>query len=309
MRGDADLSAGPEPSPAPDERVDQQMSERIRRLSGLGSTVPDVDELDYLTDIRRESDRFRSVLATADPMAPVPSCPDWTAADLLWHLTEVQLFWGGIVRNRSQHPPDRSPEPPDADAARADADYDDLLDGFQAATDALMQTLADTPADVSVWTWAEDHTVGFIRRRQAHEALIHRLDAELTVGTRTPLDPALATDGVDEILTVMYGSRPTWAAFTPGAAGRLTTSDTGASWDLTTGRFTGTSPTTGNAYDEPTLEIRRRPLPGDPSFIISGFASDMDAWLWGRPDVPDPVISGDRAAADGFLAVLATGIQ
>ena len=44
--------------------------------------------------------------------------------------------------------------------------------------------------------WADDKTVGYIRRRQAHEALIHRLDAELTAGAVTPLDPDLAADGV-----------------------------------------------------------------------------------------------------------------
>ena len=35
----------------------------------------------------------------------------------------------------------------------------------------------------------DDHTVGFIRRKQAHEALIHRIDAEVAAGNRTPMDP------------------------------------------------------------------------------------------------------------------------
>ena len=32
------------------------------------------------------------------------------------------------------------------------------------------------------WTWSAEQTVGFTLRRQAHEALIHRLDAEQTAG-------------------------------------------------------------------------------------------------------------------------------
>ena len=54
------------------------------------------------------------------------------------------------------------------------------------------------------------------RRRQAHEALIHRLDAELTAGAVSGLDPALAADGVQECLAVMYGGSPAWGTFTPG---------------------------------------------------------------------------------------------
>ena len=50
--------------------------------------------------------------------------------------------------------------------------------------------------------------MGFVRRRQAHEALIHRIDAELTAGRRTPVDPLLGADGVDEALRVMYGGVP-----------------------------------------------------------------------------------------------------
>src|SRR6185312_10928831 len=48
-----------------------------------------------------------SALADAverDPAAPVPSCPGWTAADLAWHLLEVQFFWATVVERRLQDP-------------------------------------------------------------------------------------------------------------------------------------------------------------------------------------------------------------
>ena len=115
--------------------------------------------------------------------------------------------------------------------------------------------LAATPPDTPAWTWSEDQTVGFIRRRQAHEALIHRVDAELTAGRRTPMDPGLSADGVDEALRVMYGGAPPWGSFTPTGAGtlRLRASDTGDTWLVTTGRFTGTDPGDGTSYDEPDI--------------------------------------------------------
>jgi hypothetical protein len=56
------------------------------------------------------------------------------------------------------------------------------------AAPAVSAFLAATAPSTPAWTWSEDHTVGFIRRRQAHEALIHRIDAEQAAGDRTGMD-------------------------------------------------------------------------------------------------------------------------
>src|SRR5205823_7007051 len=88
---------------------------------------------------------------------------------------------------------------------RGPGDRAGLAAFFDRASRELADVLAATPPDTRAWTWSEDQTVGFIRRRQAHEALIHRVDAELTAGRRTPMDPGLSADGVDEALRVMYG--------------------------------------------------------------------------------------------------------
>jgi hypothetical protein len=60
--------------------------------------------IDHLRHLSTESARFREALEEVDAEAQVPSCPGWTAADLLWHLTEVQHFWGSIVAGRLQDP-------------------------------------------------------------------------------------------------------------------------------------------------------------------------------------------------------------
>ena len=85
----------------------------------------------------------------------------------------------------------RLDDPDPAEAAKPDRpeDYGALLALFDDASRGLLGALATTPDSTAVWTWAEDQTVGFIRRRQAHEALIHRLDAELVVGELTASTP------------------------------------------------------------------------------------------------------------------------
>jgi uncharacterized protein (TIGR03083 family) len=256
-------------------------------------------ELDYLAHIRTESARFVDVLRDCDPEKSVPPCPDWTAADLLWHLTEVQHFWGTIVRERLQAPRDNPPRP--------DA-YADLLAEFQSSSDALAATLAETPDDVAVWTWSDDQTVGFIRRRQAHEVLIHRLDAELTADAVTDFDPDLAVDGVVEAMRVMFGGRPPWATWEPtGPTGRARVSGDEGEWLFRMGKLSGTSPQSGTVYtDEPGIELLDD---ATPSFTVTASARDLDAYLWNRPTLTDVEVEGNENDYAAFAAMVGGGIQ
>lgn len=72
-----------------------------------------------------------------------------------------------------------------------------------------------------MWTWSNEQSSSFVLRRQAHEALIHRLDAELVVGDCSPIDPLLAVDGVDEALRLMYCDTPAWGTRRSVASFRL----------------------------------------------------------------------------------------
>src|SRR5690348_13407179 len=125
--------------------------------------------LDYLTALRRETARFADVLRDADPSAPVPTCPDWNADDLLWHLAGVQWFWGSIVVDRLQTPDGVVEQ-------ERPTDHADLVAALEENAVRLYDALAAADPAEPVYMWAEDKTVGYIRRRQAHEALIHRLD-------------------------------------------------------------------------------------------------------------------------------------
>lgn len=256
--------------------------------------------LDFLAHLRSDSATFRAALARTDPATRVPTCPDWDAADLLWHLTEVQHLWGVVVRDKLT-----DPEQAEADKPERAERYEDLLAQFDEAQTILVEALDGTADEVPVWTWFEpDRSVGFVRRRQAHEALIHRVDAELTVGGVTEIDPSLAADGVLEVLQAMYGP-PDWATHElDGPVGRIAITDTSDEWLVRLGHWSGHSPNTGKTYaGEPALTIVEG---GEPVFEVSAPARDLDCWLWNRPAVGDIALDGDVTA---FVDVIRSGVQ
>lgn len=267
--------------------------------------------LDHLRHVTVESARLHAVLETADPGAPVPTCPGWDAADLLWHLTEVQSFWSRIVQQRCTDPEQLVGDDPGRPAS-----YPDLLALARRTTQQLVKALRRTPPSTPVWTWADEQSVGFVLRRQAHEALVHRVDAECTVGARTALDPALAADGVDEALRVMFGSSPASADLRVDelATVRLSTTDTGHAWLSALAQLVGTD-AAGAELLEPTLVVADD-AGGEPGGSptaptaagLSGAAGDLDCWLWGRPPLGPVELWGDVSVLAGLRAVVDTGI-
>lgn len=252
----------------------------------------------YRGHIRTESDRFLAVLRDADPRLKVPSCPDWDAGDLLWHLAKVQWFWGSILLEKAQ-------DPSALDDPERPVEHTELATFFAEATSRLTAAAADSDPTTTVWTWSPDHTAAFIIRRQAHEALIHRLDAELAVGEVTPLGPVLAGDGIEEILEVVYGGCPAWGTFTEdGSRLALETTDTGKRVSVALGRFTGTDPADDTTYDEDDLSVVDDGADTSADAIISGTADDIDAWLWHRRSEDILTFDGDQATLDRFRTII-----
>jgi uncharacterized protein (TIGR03083 family) len=266
-----------------------------------------ISGLDYLTHLARESSRFAQALDATASDAPVPTCPDWNADDLLWHLAEVQWFWGTIVGDRLSDPSPLEELKPQRPTGRPA-----LREFYRRCSDELARVLTETPPDTPVWTWSSDHTARFVRRRQAHEALIHRVDAELTAASRTPMDPTLSADGVDEVLRVMYGGTVPWGKFSAdeSATLRFVASDTGGSWFVTLGRFTGSDPDDGRTYqDEPDLSVADAD-PGSPAAAtVTATAADLDCELWHRPPVGPVERTGDEAVLRELDATIAAGIN
>lgn len=246
--------------------------------------------MDFVAALRRESARFHDVLAGTDLAAPVPSCPGWTVADLVWHLTQVQHFWattaGELLAGPEQY--EEPSRPRDGE----------LLGMLRAETARLVDAVTRHPPEQECWSWYEHgHSIGWVRRRQAHEALIHRVDAELAAGADVaPADPELGADGVDEILTVMMTGVPGWATYAPsGEAVVLEATDTGRRWALELGTFTGTSPRSGKEYED---EITAQLLAGEPAAVegvLRAGGWDLDRWLWGRADPEAVAVTGNAA--------------
>ena len=265
----------------------------------------------YLDALERESRRFREVLVDLPGDTRVPSCPDWDADDLLWHLgADVQHFWAWIIAHRPEGPQDY-PEP------ERPADRHGILAAFDQAHEDLMLRLRNADPRDGAWSWAADtslHTVGFTMRRQAHEALIHRVDAELAAGDRTPFDPQLAADGVAECLEVMYGALPPWGHFDDdGSRVRVETTDTGHWVLLSLGRFTGHDPRTGEDIDADDVQVvdRGHGHENAPTadLVVSESAEVLDLWLWHRAGAAEPAFDGPEALVERLQAILAESID
>ncbi len=252
--------------------------------------------LDFVAVADRETRRFIDTVRLGELGAGVPSCPDWSLADLVSHLLEVQTFWATIVEGRLD-------DPAEVPETFRPAD-EELVGALDAARQRLVRALGDADPSDRCWTWSHDQTVGFVARRQAHEALIHRVDAEL--GARQPharIEPALAADGVSELLGAFMTHLPPWATFTPDGLGiHLVADDVGERWGLRFGRFEGTSPTTGSTYDlDSAVADDRAPA----TTRLSGSAEALDLWIWGRGAVDDLVVDGDASLVGRLRSIAA----
>lgn len=181
---------------------------------------------DWLALLRTATGRFAEVLETADPHARVTYCPDWSVHDLAVHLGGVHQWAAHAVTHGD---PSLEPTEPEPGA---------LVEWYRASAAGLLDVLASTPADARAWTLdQEDRTAGFWRRRQVHETLVHTWDAEEAVGEPRPFAPAIAWDGVLEVVEVMYPRQVRLGRIEPlPMAVLLAATDVDASVRLGTGR-------------------------------------------------------------------------
>ncbi|SEB80749.1 TIGR03083 family protein [Nocardioides exalbidus] len=149
---------------------------------------------DWLTLLRRSTDRFAAVIDGADPAARISWCPEWSLHDLVDHLGGVHQWAAHAVVDGNPEF-EAEPVPPGSDLAA----------WYRRHASDLVDVLAAIPPEAPAWTLDKnDRTAGFWRRRQVHETVMHTWDAEEALGAVSPIDPALAWDGVLEVVEVMY---------------------------------------------------------------------------------------------------------
>ncbi|GAA4072129.1 maleylpyruvate isomerase family mycothiol-dependent enzyme [Streptomyces shaanxiensis] len=151
--------------------------------------------VDHRTAVASETARFVAVVKDADLATAVPSCPDWTLADLVKHTGSVQRWFSSLLRARIQEPP-RKREVDLRLPGQEDGYADWLAESATVAADAF----AATDPDLPMWAWGVDQHARFWARRMLFETLLHRADAELALGLRPVIDRPLAVDGIDEFL-------------------------------------------------------------------------------------------------------------
>src|SRR2546423_13639319 len=84
----------------------------------------------WLAALRADGPAFRAAVAEAAPDAPVPSCPEWTVAQLTGHLAGIYRWVTDLVRRGVAGPPEVAPPgAPAAGAGEVDARIAALVGG------------------------------------------------------------------------------------------------------------------------------------------------------------------------------------
>jgi uncharacterized protein (TIGR03083 family) len=207
--------------------------------------------------------------ARSAPDAAVPTCPGWTARDVADHTGEVYAHKVAAMRLA------RRPEEGEWPWAPDDLS---VFGWFEDRLAELVHEFASRDPAAPAWTWfPDDQTVGFWLRRMAHETAIHRVDAQAAAHVPlAPHDPALAADGVDEILGTFLPPDDddlTSGEFDTGRAGTVLVDASGTRWLLEL-------PDGGSR-----LRLVGGPVETDARVV--GAASDVYRSLWNRPtDAP-----------------------
>lgn len=232
----------------------------------------------YLDHVKAAGERIARV-AEGHLDEPVPTCPGNTVGSLLLHTAGVCMFWADALEQNREPVSDWTTFPTEP------------VQAHRRMHGRVVAELEGRDPDQPTWTWAGEGRVRFAYRRVAQELTVHRWDFENAVGEPQPIEPALAADGIDELL-VEFGTKSTdqdtaWKTASElfdGGGERicLEATDIPAAWTITArpGRF----------------DITHEPSDADVS--ARGTASDLLLFLWGR--VPPRVfeVSGDASLLD-----------
>jgi uncharacterized protein (TIGR03083 family) len=252
----------------------------------------------YIDAVERNSALLREAART-DLTRPVPTCPGWYVATLVAHIGEVQRFWAHQVRNRAEEPLDL----PEAEwdlcpglrewYRAADAGTPDLktipagvVEWFEGATQELVRAFRQTGPEERIRHWSGDNRAITHMRNQAMEATVHRWDAQNAQGATTPIDTAIALDGIDQHFQVQIPACRTWG--TP-AQGRGETyhfhrMDGDGEWVI--------------RFDSDAVTVRKEHAKGD--IALRGTAEDLFLWLWGRIPADRLEVFGDRSLLERY---------
>jgi uncharacterized protein (TIGR03083 family) len=225
---------------------------------------------DYITALRRDGERLAG--AAAELTLPVPSCPEWTVGDLIWHTGEAHDFWRQMAAGKE----------PGARVEPRRPDETNLVQWFSEGVETLAELLAGLDPEMPAWTWSAQRNAGFIQRRMAQETAVHAWDALAATGRDEPIERDLAVDGIDELLDFFLADAPP-----PGLGDvHLHTTDGPGEWLI--------SP------EKEVWVITREHAKG--AVAARATASDLLLLLWRRKEVEAAQVFGDDELLGRFLA-------
>lgn len=248
---------------------------------------PDASAIDYLTACAAAASEVVDTIPSCDMDAVVPACPGWTAYDLVRHLGNIHGWAATIVETRRN-----AAKQDDAPASRRPRT---VARWYAAKAEDLLTVLRETSAEAECWTFSARHSqVGFWPRRQTHETLVHLADLRQSMGRTSTIDPALAADGVAEVLEVFLARMH--------ARGRpadlrapllLHTTDTRETWLVSPAA--GGAPTSRPVADDEDVDDRWD--------LLTAPAADLMLLLWRRlpSDHASVAIDGDAERVRAFL--------
>ena len=233
---------------------------------------------DFVAAIGSQCDSLREAALAAGPDADVPTCPRWTVSRLVGHLARVQSWAGAALAD---------PTGEDVKPGRPPEDWDELLAWWDRQRATLLERLADPGAPAWLPWRRFPQVAASWARRQAHEAAIHRLDAEHARGEVPSLlfEPEFAADGIDELVAWMAPARTDWSTATASGTVVVHAVDAGRVWSV---------------HLEPGAEPVIEPdgLEGDA--MIAGTADAVYRRVWGRPSAAK--VTGDTALLEPLAA-------
>jgi uncharacterized protein (TIGR03083 family) len=243
------------------------------RDAGTESTIVMQTE-QYLDQLAQNSERLADAAASAGTDADVPTCPGWTVTDLLDHCVRGDN-WARSIAEQGRAGSTERVMPADTDPS---LQGDALVEAFRDGARALVAELSSVAADTPVWTFSStNRTASFWQRRRSQETAIHRVDAETAAGDPTPVDAALAVDGIDEFLTVFLPRLADNFGEVGDATVHLHCTDVEGEWLV--------------ARRDGEVTVTAEHAKGD--VAARGAASDLLLYLWGRQSVDALEVFGD----------------
>lgn len=246
----------------------------------------------YLSWLRTAMIAFVRYADRAGLDAPVPTCPGWTARDLVAHQGMVHRWAAALLRGEHVD----EPESWEREGKAALDPLEWLRDGvvdlagalYAAADDASAPVfLNDAPAPRLFWA-----------RRQCHETTIHAVDAQAAALGRAPrpdeiewVDHDLALDGLDELLAGFLTRRRSPLRMPEESVLAVRPDDADVWWRLT-------------LTPEPAVTVRVVGTPDDEAaddevdWVLDGTARELYLRLWNRTEPPAGAVSPAAGVLD-----------